>query len=165
MALDESGSALTAEAGPRARGPAPLDAALLAHLVGYRLSRAAVPARRVFQRHVGAPLGLRPVEFSLLMLLLANDRASPSQLAWTLDVTPPKMTALIDRLAERGLVRRQRSAADGRAFDVLLTPEGRTLVLRAQRIAQTMEDGWLADALSPAERAMLLELLGKLARA
>jgi DNA-binding MarR family transcriptional regulator len=62
-------------------------------------------------------------------------------------------------------VRRQRSAADGRAFDVLLTPEGRTLVQRAQRIAQTMEDDWLADALSPAERAMLLELLGKLARA
>jgi len=163
MALDESGAALAAGAPPRARGSAPLDAALLAHLVGYRLSRAAVPARRVFQRHVGAPLALRPVEFSLLMLLLANERASPTQLAATLDVTPPKMTALVDRLAERGLVRRQRSAADGRAFDVLLTPEGRALVQRARRIAQTMEDDWLAQVLSPAERAMLLELLAKLA--
>jgi DNA-binding MarR family transcriptional regulator len=164
VALDDSDTAAAVEAAPRARGAPPLDASVVSHLVGYRLSRAAVPARRVFQRHVGAPLALRPVEFSLLMLLLANGRASPTQLAITLDVTPPKITALVDRLAERGLVRRQRSVADGRALDVLLTPEGRALVLRAQRIAQTMEDDWLAEVLSPAERAMLLELLGKLAR-
>ena len=147
---------------PRPRS-ATLDDAPLTHLLGWRLARAAVAVRRIFQARVGGPLALRPVEFSLLTLLLAHGRASPSQLAQTLAVAPPKVTALLDRLAARALVQRQRSAADGRATDVRLTPEGRALAERAQAIALTMEQPVLALVLTPAERAMLLELLGKLA--
>jgi DNA-binding MarR family transcriptional regulator len=149
---------------PRA-GAAALDDAPLAQLVGWRLARASVPVRGVFQAGVGGPFDLRPVEFSLLMLLLANGRASPGQLAQALAVAPPKVTALLDRLAARALVRRQRSAADGRATDVLLTPAGRALAQRAHGVAVAMEAQWSAQALSPAERAMLLELLAKLAQA
>jgi DNA-binding MarR family transcriptional regulator len=149
---------------PRA-GAAPLGDAPLAQLVGWRLARASVPVRRVFQAGVGGPFELRPVEFSLLLLLLANGHASPGQLAQTLAVAPPKITALVDRLAARALVRRQRSAADGRATDVLLTPAGRALAQRAHGIAVAIEAQWAAQVLSPAERAMLLELLAKLAAA
>jgi DNA-binding MarR family transcriptional regulator len=143
----------------------PLADAPLAELVGWRLARASVPVRQVFLTHVGGPLELRPVEFSLLMLLLANGRASPGQLAQALAVTPPKVTALLDRLAARALVKRQRNAADGRATDVLLTPAGRALAQRAHGAAVAIEAQWSAQALSAAERAMLLELLAKLAAA
>lgn len=146
------------------KAPAALDESALAHLVGYHLAKADVPARRAFERHLGAPLRLQPVEFSLLVLLLANGSATPKQLSQALDVAPPKVTLLVDRLAERALLRRQRSAVDGRALDVLLTDAGRDLATQALRISRTMEST-LLQSLSPAERAMLVELLAKLARA
>ena len=162
MTLDTRSDGAEAAAQVRPGAATGLDESALGHLVGYRLAKADVPAKRVFKRHVGTPLKLQPVEFSLLVLLLANGSATPKQLSQSLDVAPPKITALVDRLAERGLVRRQRSA-DGRALDVLLTPEGRALAQRAQRLAQTMEAAWL-QALTPGERGLLVELLAKLAR-
>ena len=54
------------------------------HLIGYRLTLAEVASRRVFQRHIGTPFKLRPVEFTILVLLLGNGSATPKQLAQTL---------------------------------------------------------------------------------
>lgn len=134
------------------------------HVIGFLLALADVPARRVFQRHVGAPFELRPVEFSLLLLLLAQHGAAPKQLAAWLRVPPPQVTLLVDRLGARHLLERRRSPTDGRALQIHLTAAGVALAERVQRISLTMEDSWLAP-LSPAERAMLRELLLKLARA
>ena len=138
-----------------------LDQSAMQHLLGYRLTLAEVASRRVFQRHVGVPFKLRPVEFTILVLLLSNGRATPKQLAQTLGVPPPNVTVLVDRLAERGLLQRQRSTTDGRALNLLLTDKGEDLARRAQRVSQGMEAGLLAS-LSAAERAMLGELLHKL---
>jgi DNA-binding MarR family transcriptional regulator len=150
-------SAATAAA---ARGAA-LDQAAMQHLMGYRLTLAEVASRRVFQRHIGTPFKLRPVEFTILVLLLGNGSATPKQLAQTLGVPPPNVTVLIDRLVERGLMQRQRSDTDGRAMNLRLTDKGTELARRAQRVSETMEAGLLAT-LSVAERAMLAELLHKL---
>ncbi len=162
---DEAATTSPAPAAATARrGDAPLDESTLQHLVGFKLARADVPARRAFKRHIGTPLKLRPVDFSLLMLLLANASATPKQVAQALAVPPPKVTGLVDVLVERGLVARRRNAADGRAQDLLLTARGRELATRAHRLSLTMESAML-QALSPAERAMLGELLAKLAQA
>jgi DNA-binding MarR family transcriptional regulator len=74
------------------------------------------------------------------------------------------VTGLVGALVERRLVARRRNATDGRAQDLLLTARGRELATRAHRLSLTMESAML-QALSPAEQAMLGELLGKLARA
>jgi DNA-binding MarR family transcriptional regulator len=74
------------------------------------------------------------------------------------------VTVLVDRLAARGLVQRQPSPDDGRATIVQLTGAGAELARRAQRASRTMEEG-LLQALTPGERALLAELLQKLARA
>jgi DNA-binding MarR family transcriptional regulator len=145
-----------------APGGAALDQAAVQHLMGYRLTLAELASRRVFQRHVGTPFKLRPVEFTLLVLLLANRSATPKQLALTLAMPPPNVTVLVDRLAERGLLQRERSAADGRATILRLTDKGSELAKRVQRVSMTMESGLLTP-LSAAERAMLAELLHKLA--
>ena len=74
------------------------------------------------------------------------------------------LDTILDRLAERGLVKRVRSTVDRRAQQLHLTPAGRELTARAEVIAATMENDAL-QALSSAERALLIELLLKVARA
>jgi len=145
------------------RPGAALDQSAVQHLMGYRLTLAEVASRRVFQRHIGTPFKLRPVEFTILLLLLDHGSATPKQLALTLGLPPPNVTVLVDRLVERGLVQRQRSDTDGRALNLRLTDKGAELARRTQRVSQTMEAGLLAP-LSVAERAMLGELLLKLSQ-
>ncbi len=141
-----------------------LDDSPLQHLIGYRLALADAAARQVFQRYIGKPFELRPVEFTVLQLLLANGHATPKQLALRLDMSPPNVTVLVDRLAQRGLLHRQRSASDGRATDLLLTEPGTSLARRAQRASHTMEQG-LLSALSSAEQKTLARLLTRLGNA
>ena len=146
-----------------ARLAAQLDQRAMQRLVGYQLTLAEVASRRVFQHHVGTPFKLRPVEFTILVLLQENQRATPKQLALALGVPPPNVTVLVDRLEQRGLLQRQRSTTDGRAMNLQLTDKGTELARRAQRVSLSMESGLLAP-LSAAERAMLGELLHKLAQ-
>jgi DNA-binding MarR family transcriptional regulator len=133
------------------------------HLVGYLLALAEVNTRRAFQRHVGEPFELRPVEFTLLALLQANGCASAKQIGSALRLPAPHVTTLVDRLAERGLVDRGRDPADGRAVRIGLTEAGRALADRLGAVAATMEDELLA-ILEPGEQAVLRRLLLKLAR-
>ena len=141
----------------------PLDESLAAHVLGYQLTIASLQTRQVYHDHVGTPFQLRPVEWTLLMLLLANPGAAPKRLARTLRMPAPNLTVLVDRLAARGLVERRRSATDGRALEVLLTAAGQQLAEQTHRISLTMEDELLAR-FTPGERVMLRELLARLAR-
>jgi len=147
-----------------ARSKAELDGRAVEHLLGYLLAIAEVPTRRAFQRHVGQPYDLRPVEFTLLMLLQTNTQASPKQIAAALRMPAPHVTTLVDRLAARDLIARQRHPHDGRAVRVVLTEAGQALAERLQAVSLTMEDGVQATLTGP-ERAQLKRLLLKLARA
>lgn len=138
-----------------------LDAGGLRHLLGFRLTLCHAVALQVFQRHVGVPLALRPVEFTVLVLLLGNGDVTPKRLARAVRVSPPNLTVLVDRLVERGLVQRRPSPTDGRATNLLLTAKGAELARRAQQVSMSMEEG-LVHALSPGERVLLGELLDKL---
>ncbi len=143
---------------------AELGAAAVEHLLGYLLALAQLPTRRAFRTHVGEPFGLRPVEFTLLMLLQANRRASATQIRHALRMPAPHVTTLVDRLAERDLVQRGRDPHDGRAVRITLSAAGTLLAARLQVVAQHMEDG-LHGALTAAERNQLRRLLKKLASA
>jgi DNA-binding MarR family transcriptional regulator len=146
-----------------ARSKPELDGHAVEHLLGYLLAIAEVPTRRAFQRHVGQPFDLRPVEFTLLMLLQTNEQASPKQISTALRMPAPHVTTLVDRLAARDLITRQRHPHDGRAVRVVLTEAGQALVGRLQTVSLTMEDGVQAT-LTPAERSQLKRLLLKLAQ-
>jgi DNA-binding MarR family transcriptional regulator len=150
---------------PAARKTAPrreLDDAALAHLVGYAASRAALELRKVFARHM-EPFDLRIAEFTILMLAATNGDVNQKQLGDALDISPPNMAVTLDRMVERGWVERVRSTHDRRAQHVVLTAKGRALAERTRRISTTMEEPALA-MLSAAERALLIELLRKIAR-
>lgn len=139
-----------------------LDPSALHHVMGFLIAMADVTARRVFRQHIGQPFDLRDVEFTLLVLLKANHGAAPKQLARSLNLPAPHVSLLLDRTVERGFVERRRSPKDGRALQIHLTAQGEALAQRVHQVSQTMENE-LLQVLSPAERAMLRELLIKLA--
>jgi DNA-binding MarR family transcriptional regulator len=133
----------------------------LARHPGYLLARSRWRAFRNFEKHIGGRFDLRPVDFSILVLLSSNKAVSQVQLAQTLGVAAPNMTASLHKLEARGLLERQRSEADRRRQTIVLTPAGRKLLRGANAAGQDMNRGWI-DRLSPAEQAMLMEMLHKL---
>lgn len=141
--------------------PSALDQSRLTTLVGYAASRAAIELRKTFARHLG-PLGLKVLDYSILVLVASNPEVNQKQLGEALDVAPPNMAAAIDRLVEAGWVERVRSTRDRRAMLIHLTKSGHELLRRAEAIAATMEQEPLRG-LSAAERALLVELLLKVA--
>ena len=138
-----------------------LDQSRLMHLVGYASSRAAIQLKKTFARHMG-PLELKTVEFSILVLVASNPQVNQKQLGQALDVSAPNLAVTLDRMVERGWVERVRSTQDRRAQHVHLTARGRELTQQAEKIAATMENAALR-LLSSAERALLIELLLKVA--
>jgi DNA-binding MarR family transcriptional regulator len=109
-------------------------------------------------------MGLRPVEFTILALVQANGGVAARQLARALAVTPPNIAIWLDRLESRGLIERERSAADGRLQHIRITADAGALVSRAALALLEAEQRVLAG-LSTAEHAMLVELLHKAAQA
>jgi MarR family transcriptional regulator for hemolysin len=149
-----------AEAPPRTDGA--LEFGVLRDVLGFHITLANIATVALFERHVGGPFNLRKAEFSLLMLLLANGATPAKHLARTLRLSSPNLTMLIDRMQAKHWLRRERNPADRRSQMIVLSAEGLALARRAQAAAKTMENG-LLRRLSRAERAMLIELLSKVA--
>ena len=142
--------------------PAELQLGPLGDLLGFHIARAGVTTFALFEQHVGQPFGLRKVEYSLLLLVLANGPLSPKRLAQALALSAPNLTMLLDRLQDRGLLRRERSLLDRRSQNVVLTDEGQRIAQASAAEATPMERA-LDSRLSRAEHAMLIELLCKVA--
>ena len=132
-------------------------------VVGYQLAQATIATTQVYTGAVGNVYDLRPVEFTMLALIDENPGVSAKHLAQALAVTPPNITMWMDRLEQRGLVERERSTTDRRAQHIRATPRGASLVRRAMKLVLESEQAALGG-LSAAERAMLIELLHKVAR-
>ncbi len=72
-------------------------------------------------------LGLTPAQFDVIATL-GNTQGMPlSQLAQQTLITKGTLTGIIDRLEEKGLVRREVPAGDRRSFLAVLTPAGEAL--------------------------------------
>jgi len=158
----QASTAVPASAPPVRAAGEPLSLGVLSDVLGYHVAQAAVTTYGTFESHIGQPHGLRKVEYSLLMLLLANGPLTPKRLGQALALSAPNLTLLLDRLQGRGLIRRERSATDGRSQNIVLTDDGRRLADATAAAAGPMERE-LDDRLSRAERLMLIELLRKVA--
>jgi DNA-binding MarR family transcriptional regulator len=97
----------------------------------------------------------------VLTLIAENPGGSPARLARALAVTPPHITALVDRLVARGLVQRRANDEDRRAQILAVTRAGADLVRKATERIVAGERAALA--LTPGEQVMLAELLHKVA--
>ena len=133
-------------------------------VIGYQLAQASIVTTQVFNGAVGTKSRLRPVEYTMLALIHANPDVTARQLARGLAVTPPNIAVWIERLQSRGLVLRSRSETDARLQHIRVSAAGAKLAREATKRLQEGEAAALAS-LSAAERAMLVELLHKLALA
>jgi DNA-binding MarR family transcriptional regulator len=94
-----------------------------------------------------APLEITGGQASLLWAIKTKAGIGGRELAELEGVSPPAMTAYVDRLESAGLVARRRSQSDRRRVELELTEEG-ARVLRSARRRRT---AWLAARLQRLE--------------
>jgi DNA-binding MarR family transcriptional regulator len=94
---------------------------VLANLPGYALRRAAATIQAEFAALL-EPLGLRPTDASILVLIDANPGITQSALGLNLGVQRANMVPLVARLEDSGYI--SRIAVDGRSFGLELTNAG-----------------------------------------
>ena len=106
--------------------------------------------------------GISPGKYSVLMELLAADRAvAPSTLADRIGVSRPTVTGLIDGLCGQGYVERETDPEDRRRLRVGLTAAGRRFMDSLLPRQFELMAGVL-DTLEAHDREALRSLLGKL---
>lgn len=143
--------------------PGHLSHGKLIKLLGYSLAQASIPTNNIFKRQISAEYELNKLEFTVLMLLSSNHEVTSKRLSVALNIPAPHLTLLLDRLEKRDLLLRERSETDRRVQYVKLTPHGQATVTQLDAQSDAMEQELLGH-LTPAERAMLFELLHKVAQ-
>jgi DNA-binding MarR family transcriptional regulator len=139
-----------------------VDATFLESLIGYNARRAALTVIEVFLERM-AVYQLRPVDFSVLSLVVHNTGITSRQLCSTLGILPPNLVSLVAALEKRGLIERMPHPRDGRATGLHATAAGLKLMREAERTAAELEDE-AAGRLTPSEKRTLLRLLHKVYR-
>jgi len=143
---------------------AAIDVGSLGDHLGYALKRAQLRVFDDFIRAV-APLKLSPAQFSVLILLDANSGRNQAEIAAALGILRPNFVKLLDELEARGLCRRTRSEDDRRSHVLTLTDKGRATLAKATRLVADKHDKKLATLLRASERAQLMAVLDRIARA
>ncbi|MFF2848790.1 MarR family winged helix-turn-helix transcriptional regulator [Streptomyces sp. NPDC058001] len=133
---------------------------LAAERLDIALCRASTAVARAADTRAGA-LGIGVGQHLVLKMLADVGPCSQRVLSDELRIDRSVMVGLCDGLEQAGHVRRERDAADRRAYAVTLTDSGRRLLALAEDAVPEFLDGTF-QALTPAERAQLSVLLGKL---
>jgi DNA-binding MarR family transcriptional regulator len=89
-----------------------------------RITRAVdVRSRELFQQ-----FGLTTPQLVTLQAIAREGQSSISRLARTIHLSQATLTGVLERLASRGLIARERSEDDRRAIRIALTPQGNQLL-------------------------------------
>lgn len=137
----------------------PLDQSVLLGLVGYNCRRAYLTIMPHFEERM-AQFELRAVDFAVLSLLKANPNITQKRLSKAVNVSPPNLAILLDRLEERGLLVRQRNPLDKRSQTLVLTAEGTRHCTKAEKVVTELELQ-ATSMLTEEERNVLVALLQK----
>lgn len=151
-------SAMPLRKAAAARRSAPVvDIGVLNQRLGYFARRLQL---WIFQDFIArlAALDLSPAQFSVLVVIGANEGLSQAELAATLGIERARLVRLLHRLDQRGLTQRLPSSADGRRHALRLTREGERLLSRAKALSDQHEAG-LVKRLGAERHRMLLEAL------
>ncbi len=130
---------------------------LLPNLLGYRLRRAQLSVFRDFVDSMASD-GLTPGQFGLLTLIGANPGLHQSRLAEAIGVDRSTMVTALNRLEGRGWIERGPSPSDRRAFAVMLTALGQSVLARSKRRVRAHEKR-VSGSLTADQRNALMDLL------
>ena len=137
--------------------PTPIDQSFLLGLLGYNCLQAYLkvtpPITRLLSKYK-----LKPVEFTVLALVAENAEINQKRIGETINVSPPNLATLLDRMQDSGLLQRQRNPKDKRSHIVVLTDHGKTLYEKTRSSVATLEK---PASLTSAEHDQLIHLLQK----
>jgi DNA-binding MarR family transcriptional regulator len=100
------------------------------HLAGYALRRASTAMMTELADEL-RPLGLRPVEATVVLVIWSKPGATQSDIGRMLNILRANMTPLAIGLERSGLVRRDK--ADGRSRGLVLTEKGKAVAAKVQK--------------------------------
>lgn len=130
--------------------------------LGYALRRAQVRAYDLYFEMLGE-MDLSPARLTALSIIATEADINQATLARRLGVAGPSALKLVDALEQAGLICRLDVASDRRRYSLALTATGRAR-MGAMRTRLDAYEARLAAQLSPAERALLMDMLERLAR-
>lgn len=90
------------------------------------------------------PFGITGVQFGVLKNLADGTAETAADLCRVLHYDTGSMTRMVDRLEEKGLIRRERQTDDRRAVALRLTAAGRTALPRLRAITAEVVQSMLA---------------------
>lgn len=128
--------------------------------MGYNARRASLAIIERFLREM-AVYALRPVDFSVMSLIVHNPGITSRQLCAALGLLPPNLVGMLNELQKRALLERRAHPTDGRALGLHPSAKGRELMQAAEQTAARLE----ADAtagLTASEAKTLKRLLRKI---
>lgn len=127
--------------------------------IGYNCRQVIMVVGPPFAKRM-AKLGLRRMEFAVLMLVRENEKINQKTLAEMLHVAPPNLNLVLDRLESVGWLERYRNPLDKRSQFLRLTLRGVRKCQSAEQASVEVEKECTA-ALSEEESRKLVRLLKK----
>jgi DNA-binding MarR family transcriptional regulator len=166
MTSDDSMPSGEAGADPAAGAPdtgaRAVDLGSLPASIGYMLRRASLAVNHDLASRAAA-IDMRPAQFAVLTIIDRNPGLRQTQVAEALQIKKTNFVALLDALEARGLVRRERVAADRRAYALQLTPQGRD-ILATMRQIEAAHEAELRQSIGAEHAALFMRLLARLAQ-
>ncbi len=139
----------------------PVDFGPLQHWVGFNLRLAQEAAFQAFSRRSQA-IGEHPGRFATLTLIARNPGISQTALSQASGRDKSSVTPVIEDLVRRGLVARERTRDDRRAYRLTLTAAGRKTLTELMRCARRHERN-LDAVIGRGERKRFLATLKRIA--
>lgn len=106
------------------------------------------------------PLGLTVPQYAALLMLHVRPGVSGAELARLCLVTPQTMNTVVANLEKKKLLERRIHPIHSHVLEMTLSPRGREVLGRADRIALAVEKR-LAEAFQADERDLFKKLLGR----
>lgn len=132
----------------------------LASRPGYLVRRLHQIHSAIFAEECQA-FGITPVQYGLITALLGSPGIDQVTLGGEVGIDRTNVADVLNRLTERGLVRRERSKADRRSMIAFLTQEGEAVADEMYDAMQRAQERLLAP-LRPEFRAAFLAMLAEL---
>lgn len=109
-----------------------------------------------------APYGLVPLEFSILRVFLDRRECTASQLAEVLPIDSSRVSRMVNKMVEMGLLRRRRLRNDRRVVRLTLTEEGMALTSKIHQRVQAY-NAELTEGVSNEEMTVFAAITSRIA--
>ncbi|MGI6585125.1 MAG: MarR family transcriptional regulator [Gracilibacteraceae bacterium] len=108
-----------------------------------------------------AKYDVTPVQYGVLKCLWCQDGQNPSQIAGSLFLDTSTVTGILDRMENKGMIKRIADPKDRRSIKVVLTEQGRQLEEPVTKVIDE-ENKKVLCALNEEERVKLMEYLNRI---